>query len=166
MRQHGDVGTPVWRQVRTFAKLGARRQALFLEALGLVVFASAAVKLLPYRATRRLYGNPNPRPIEPVWPRRDDWRVDPQVHDVSWALHAVERTTGWDRSCLARAIAGRIMLRRRGFAPTLVIGTRRAAGALAFHAWLLEHGQPVSGVRAARGFSVLAVFDGATEPGR
>lgn len=150
----------MWRHLRKFGALGFRRQALLTEAMGLVAFASMITRLSPYRLSRRLYGSPRRADGATMPPVVQMDAVDPRIRDVAWALRVVMRITGSDKGCLPRAIAGRIMLRRRGFAPTLVIGTRRDADrVLAFHAWLLEHGRPVTGVRAGRQFTALAVFE-------
>ncbi len=147
--------------VRTFARLGPRRQALFLEALLLVGFATVATRVLPFQWTRRLYGRArrrrDPATDEVVRARPP---VDPAVRDVAWALYVIGRRFFRDTGCLARAIAGRIMLRRRGYAPTLYIGAQRVPGAdTKLHAWLLERGTAVTGVREAESYTTLAVFD-------
>ena len=149
----------------TFCRLGWRRQALFVEALALVAFAWAVTRLLPYRWVSPLYGRP--RAAEAAAgesagaPGRRPFAPDPAVRDVRWALRMVHRRLAWDRSCLARALAGRIMLRRRGYSTTLYIGAfRGTASAPGLHAWLLEHGAPVTGVGEIPGLATLAVFDG------
>lgn len=164
------------RRLITFARLGWRRQALFLEALALVGFAWVATRALPFRWVRPLYGRPRApgTPDVPGVPgvsdapdghvaapgRGGEREVDPFVREVCWALHMVHSRLSWDRSCLARAIAGRIMLRRRGYAPTLYLGAHRRDGSdVEFHAWLMEHGAPVTGVRGSHPFTTLAVFD-------
>lgn len=152
------------RRLSTFARLDWHRQALFVEALGLVSFAWTALHVLPFRWVRPLCGTPRAATdvdgtLEGL-PRVPFRQADPMVREVAWALRMVHTGLGWDRSCLARAVAGRIMLRRRGCAPTLYIGAARAAGDMKFHAWLLDRGVPVTGVRGAGTFTTLAIFDG------
>lgn len=149
------------RRLRTFARLGVHRQALFIEALVLVVAALVATRVLPFRIARRLYGTPRiDADASPASTVRPSAEAAARIGDVRWALRMVHERLGWDRSCLLRAIAGRVMLRRRGHRSTLYLGARHDdAGSVKLHAWLYADGVPVSGVRDAHGFKTLGIFD-------
>lgn len=62
----------------------------------------------------------------------------------------------WRTSCLVQAVAGCLLLRRRGIAATIRLGVKKDNGALAAHAWLMVGGQVVLGGQAAEGFKPLA----------
>lgn len=159
--RHGTL-----RRILAFVRLERRRKTIFLEALLWMAFGTAATRLLPFRWMRSLYGRPRTgRKTEGVEgssaPMAVRERCDPVLGDVRWALRVLQGLRDPRRGCLARAIAGRMMLRRRGYAPTLHIGARRpdAGGEAELHAWLTVHGEPVTGVRGAGPFTTLAVFD-------
>jgi hypothetical protein len=79
--------------------------------------------------------------------------------DVRRALGRASRHLPWHSTCLMRAIAGRIMLRRRQCPGTVFVGVERRQGSdHAFHAWLLAGGVPITGVSEARRFTVVATF--------
>lgn len=150
---------PLRRRLRTFTRFERRRQSVLLEAALLFGFAYVATRALPFSWTRRLYGRPRKGPTS-VDPPPGDSAADPAVRDVRWALYMVRTRLGADRACLASAIAGRMMLRRRGYAPTLYIGAARSpSGGIQLHAWLVERGHPVAGVGKLGAFETLAAFD-------
>lgn len=62
----------------------------------------------------------------------------------------------WRTSCLVQAVAGCLLLRRRGIAATIRLGVKKGDGALSAHAWLMVGGQTVLGGDAALGFTALA----------
>ncbi|MGB8600670.1 MAG: lasso peptide biosynthesis B2 protein [Rhizomicrobium sp.] len=62
----------------------------------------------------------------------------------------------WRTSCLVQAVAGCLLLRRRGIAATIRLGVKKGDGALSAHAWLMVGGQTVLGGDAAEGFTPLA----------
>jgi hypothetical protein len=72
---------------------------------------------------------------------RDVGSLDPGeaqgvIESVTRAIAAASRHTPWRSNCLARAIAAKVMLRRRRVASTLYLGVRVEDGALTAHAWL------------------------------
>jgi len=84
-----------------------------------------------------------------------------QIWQVRWALRMAKEHLPWEGTCLPRALAGRIMLRRRGLPATVLIGALRGADhELHLHAWLTtREAIPITGVREGRGFRVLARFE-------
>jgi hypothetical protein len=61
-------------------------------------------------------------------------------------------------TCLAEAVAGRLMLAWRGVPSTLVLGVTKSDGALQAHAWLVVEGGIVCGGREVAGFRPIAAF--------
>lgn len=68
----------------------------------------------------------------------------------------------WRTSCLVQAVAGCLLLRRRGIAATIRLGVKKDGGVLSAHAWLMVGGQVVLGGQAAEGFKALADIGGVT----
>lgn len=65
------------------------------------------------------------------------------LRDVRWAIDAVNRTVGGRFTCLMQAMAGKVMLNRRGVENTLVLGAKlkrdeasEGDPPMAAHAWL------------------------------
>ncbi|TLS49395.1 lasso peptide biosynthesis B2 protein [Paenibacillus antri] len=78
---------------------------------------------------------------------------------ISAAVQCVSRHTFWDSKCLVRAISCQKMLRRRGIASTLYLGTGRdESGGLAAHAWLRCGALYVSGREEMHRFTVVGTF--------
>lgn len=78
---------------------------------------------------------------------------------VAGAIERAARRLPWHSSCLHRALAGVILLRRRRLPATLVLGVALEDGRIAAHAWLRSGTVPVAGLREAAGFTPIARFD-------
>jgi hypothetical protein len=71
----------------------------------------------------------------------------------------VSRHLPWHSSCLVCAIAGRMMLRRRGMPSLLLLGARSDPEAeLAAHAWLQCGGVDVVGADIAPEYAPIVAF--------
>lgn len=70
---------------------------------------------------------------------------------VCWAPKMPFRTT-----CLVRAMAGWLLLKRRGIASTIRFGVAMEDGKLAAHAWLLLADETLLGGAEATGYQPLA----------
>ena len=81
------------------------------------------------------------------------------IRRVAWALGVAGRRTPWTSTCLARALAGHVMLHRRGISSTLTLGV---APSLAAHAWLRCGAFDVCGGAEAESYTPVARF--ADEP--
>ncbi len=80
----------------------------------------------------------------------------PHIQDeVRRGISIAARNLPWNCVCLPRAIAGKLLLARRGYRSTIRIGVRLSDGALSAHAWL-EIGQiTLLGGRGSKEMSVL-----------
>jgi len=150
-------------------RLPLSRQGILIETLVLMAVAWAATRLLPLRALAPFYGRLNRTNADPGRsgvPERElaglSQRQKEQMWQVRWALRMAKHHLPCDGTCLPRALAGSVMLRRRGLPATVRIGAFRREGQdLKLHAWLTTFDEvPVSGVREADGFTVLATFEG------
>lgn len=62
-------------------------------------------------------------------------------------------------TCLAQALAGRVMLRRRKHSSLISFGVRQGgATGYEFHAWLVHGGVVLTGGGEARDFNVISTF--------
>jgi len=81
------------------------------------------------------------------------------LDEVRFAVITAARNVPWNAVCLPQAIAGKLMLARRGYASTLHLGVARTpAGGLLAHAWLEVDGQIVVGELGIRGMTPVARF--------
>ncbi|MEE8469670.1 MAG: lasso peptide biosynthesis B2 protein, partial [Planctomycetota bacterium] len=60
---------------------------------------------------------------------------EPDLRRVRWAVNAASRLLPGTR-CLAQALAGQVLLARRGVPTSLRIGVERSSEAMSAHAWL------------------------------
>lgn len=78
---------------------------------------------------------------------------------LAWALEVASNYTPWDTKCLARAIAGKAVLKSRRIASTLYLGVAKPDGSnLDAHAWLRCGDRILTGGRERQSFTVVARF--------
>ena len=105
---------------------------LLLEAVFMLGLARLAVLTLPFRGVMRASG-------EHLAQTPDDVPLayEETAERVAWAVQGMRYHTPWDSNCLARAIAGQQMLRRRGVESTIYIGVdNNVPRSFETHAWL------------------------------
>ena len=104
---------------------------LLTESLICLVAARLAIALLPMPWVLRRIGTP-----------QQESGFEPQAMDaaearrVAFAIRVISRHLPSLGSCLAQALAGHAMLRRRGISCTVCLGVARQDGRLAAHAVL------------------------------
>lgn len=130
----------------------AHRLRVVEGAVALAV-AGSLLGLLPFRWVARLAGA-----VEPGG-HGVPLAADPAADAIGRAIDAAASRLPWRPVCLPRALAGSLMLRRRGIPSRLVLGVRRDQDGLAAHAWLLTAaGAIVCGGRDAGRFVPIAAF--------
>jgi hypothetical protein len=79
---------------------------------------------------------------------------------IAWAVGAIGRRAPWRCMCLERAIAARMMLRRRRIGSTLYFGVARdpATTAVQAHAWLRCGSYFVTGGEDRARYAVVSTF--------
>jgi hypothetical protein len=85
-----------------------------------------------------------------------------EAERIGWAVRAAGSRLPWASACLAQALAGSALLRRRGIAATLFLGAKRDGEnveALAAHAWLRCGEQLLTGGGVAQHFTVVSSFN-------
>jgi hypothetical protein len=132
-------------------RLSASDWLLAGEALFLLVWASLAIGLLPFRkvaaAASKMPARRAGRPAEGL-PKRIRWAVD------VWG-----RRVPWRAVCFQRGLAAHRMLRRRGYGSILHYGVAQGAEkGLSAHVWVSLDGNPIIGGEEAPNFTCLATF--------
>lgn len=124
-----------------------------LEAAAMLTLVSAALRTLPFRLVVRCCGD-----LDASVPSPD--RVQSrEAAAVSRAILRAARHLPWRPSCLRRAVAGRLMLNRRGIPATLFLGvTTGDGGVVEAHAWLCAGSVAVAGTRVAARYAPIARF--------
>jgi len=142
-----------------FLRLPGTERWLALEALAWLALARAAVLTLPFRWVAGRIGRPLPGPISMSEPMLQ--LPPPEARAVAQAILRVKRHTPWHSNCLAQALAGYCMLRRRGIPGTLCFGmAKNAQGELEAHAWLRSGGMVLTGGGRLNRYTLVAAFAG------
>lgn len=127
---------------------------LLLEASLWLGLARAAVLSFPFRwlvrGLRQQHG---------MTPETEDAAIQHRCQQIAWAIRVVSSRTPWDSNCLAQALAGKIMLRRRGIVSTLYLGVAKGErGTLDAHAWLRSGTFILTGGGNLSRYAVTATF--------
>ena len=118
-------------RVLKFLLLPGRERLLLVQAAFLLVVIRIGLSLVPFRTLRRLLARLARADKNSKAPRQSD------IDRVIWALKAAGRTFPPAGTCLTEALAGYVLLGRRGYSTDLRIGvTRDAGGRFLAHAWL------------------------------
>ena len=81
------------------------------------------------------------------------------VISVSRAVRTMTRHLPWECKCLAQAISGKMMLRRRQIPSTLYLGVaKKEDGDLSAHAWLRSGDTVILGGDGLERFAVVSTF--------
>ncbi len=145
---------PRFRALKSFLGISWADRLLLAEAALCLAVARLAILLLPFRWLAPRFGatmSESP-PEEPGIGGGLAWRL-------SWAVRIASRYAPWQTRCLVRAMAAKMMLRRRGLASTLYLGLAKDGdGQLVAHAWLRCGGRTLTGGRVGRRYQVIAKF--------
>ncbi|MGH9144935.1 MAG: lasso peptide biosynthesis B2 protein [Vicinamibacterales bacterium] len=134
------------RSVASFRALNSSDRWLVVEAMVLLVVTCAGLRTLHFalllRLVDRLANNTRWLRVLP----------NPPLHRIEWAVAAAARRLPVSTTCLVRALAADMVLRRRGHASTLRIGVRRqksneCTAPLEAHAWIECDGRVIVGGR-------------------
>jgi hypothetical protein len=129
---------------------------LLVEAFVFLGIARLAILVLPFRwlavTLSKHKNNPN----------EDIGRPDSlYTHRIGQAVRSTAANTPWKSPCLAQAVAGQWMLRRRRISGTVYLGVakdRIKAEGLSAHAWLRCGDEILTGGRGHRQYTVVATF--------
>lgn len=140
-------------KVAAFCYQPIQRKTAFLESFIWLGLARGSVLLFPFRSLTPYLGGLNQETSEVSL--QSELAV---VDQIAWAIATSSRYTPWRSNCLARAIAAKIMLRRRRITSTLYLGLKRNADQLEAHAWLRSGEKIVTGGENQHQFKVVSFF--------
>lgn len=133
-------------------------RGLFFEAYVQLGLARASVLTLPFGRLAHPWGIPYFEEL------RYPHEIEDQefLKQLRWAIRTAGQFTPWKSNCLAKAVAAKTMLRRRGHTSTLYLGMTTPGtspeGEVKAHAWLRCGDTWICGVRESRGFRIVAAF--------
>ena len=143
----------MWSLVEFLRLPNAKRQILVEAAICLSI-ARIAIMALPFPWIVPFLGQNMTVSLDTTEPEHSDL-----IKQVSWAVRTASRRLPGKASCLARAIAAKRMLRRRGVQSTLYLGIGKDGdGKLRAHAWLRSGNVIASGARGMVSFTVISTF--------
>lgn len=138
---------------RRFFGLSLPNKLVLAEALALLIVASAAIKLLPFRRTAALVKGPTDRG-EPA--AEEQRRL---VAQCRWAVGIWADRVPWRAVCFQRGLTLHLMLRRRGIRSLLHYGVAQSEDeGLRAHVWVDVNGDVVLGGGEAPRFARVASF--------
>ena len=142
------------RRLRKLYRLSWADCPLLIEALLWLGLVRLAILALPFRWIAPHLGQYMAESALTGIPEQSN-----RLRRIAWAITAVSRHTLWESACLAQAIAGKMMLRRRGLQSTLYLGVARDEDeGLNTHAWLRSGDLILTGVPGKEQFTVISTF--------
>lgn len=139
-----------------------RRWARRMEACAALVAAWILVFIVPFPRMVAYLGQmkASGTPQDETSPRNED-RI--QIERASYVGRRVTRIAHrvpWTTTCLVQAVAGFLLLKRRGIASTIQFGVNLDHETFAAHAWLLVGDKIILGKSGASTFHPLADLEG------
>ena len=139
--------------MRRFLTLHPQTRLLLIEAFVCLGCARFIVLTLPMRWYAAYLGAPN-QPTGDLVNRE----TQQMAQRVAWIVAAIAPRTPWRSNCLARAIAAKVLLDRRGHASTLYLGVNSVNSQMEAHAWLRCGQQIVTGDDERARFTPISLF--------
>jgi hypothetical protein len=115
--------------------------------------ARALILTVPFRWLARRLG-----PMNEETPYIEE--TDGTLRRVALAMRTVSRHTPWNSNCLAQALAGKVILSRRGLQSTLYLGVAKDGERMEAHAWLRCGSAIVTGAAGKDRYTVVSTFGG------
>jgi hypothetical protein len=128
--------------------LSSERKRLLFRATGMLIFASAAVAVLPFRYVIKLGS-------VPVGHRRS-----PTPADIVWAVEVASRRMPWRAVCIEKGLVAQRMLRQAGVNAILHYGARHHPDTrtLEAHVWVTVEARALIGGEQAAAFMSVATY--------
>lgn len=121
---------------------------LIAEALPALAISRCLILLLPFRQIASLMGEIN----QEAPYAQTDQQVTTRIGTI---LRWQSRYLPWRSMCFEQAVAGMLMLKRRGIDCTIYFGVRNQSQAIKAHAWLRSGEQIITGAAGYESFTVL-----------
>jgi Transglutaminase-like superfamily len=140
--------------VTKFFKKPLADQTLYLETTFWLGISRIAILILPFRWIAPLLGTHMASSDE-----NDENGDRETMISVSRAIRTMSRHLPWECKCLAQAISGKMMLRRKQIPSTLYLGVaKKEDGDLNAHAWLRAGDIIILGGGGLERFAVVSTF--------
>lgn len=133
-------------------ELDWRTRWLIVEAVPGLAFSRLAVLVLPFRWIAIVLGPVNQETSN------TGKIVDEDLARLGTVVTSVSRHTPWNSNCLAQAITGKLMLRRRGLPSTLYMGVFKEGTTMEAHAWLRCGDQVLLGDHRLERYTVVVCY--------
>ena len=151
------------RKIKTFVGKNNAEILLFFEIYIRLGLARASVLMLPFPRLSRRWGVPQFEEFRYAHAEKER----EFLYRLVWAIRTASKYTPWDSNCLAKAIAAKNSLRKRGYTSTLYLGmttpSAHKGGEVEAHAWLRSGDTWICGLRGSRRFTVVATYAGLKE---
>ncbi len=129
--------------------------AVRLEATGALLLAALLVHVLPLRVTRRWFGTMVAPDLSGTTTTAPP--VTGRAQDIGRRLRWTADHLPWTSTCLVRAVALGLLLKRRGIKGwSIRFGVSKTGGVLAAHAWMMMGADILIGGEEAASFVPLA----------
>jgi hypothetical protein len=134
-----------------------RRRLFHGEVILALAIAWILVFFVPFRRTVRLLGRVRavgltPPPLPP--------RAERRAHAIAAAIRRTSGRPPFSCTCLVKAVAGRLMIGRRGIPCSIRFGVVMNGGRLSAHASLLAGGKTMLGGDVEHHFEPIAQIEG------
>ena len=139
-----------WRQL-TWADRG-----LLLEAFSWLALIRPMIALLPFKRIASLF-----KLQQGEYLTAPDDVLAEKAARIGWAVRAAAQRQPWDSTCLTQAVAGAVLLRRRGIHSTFYLGVAKGLASpkeLSAHAWLCCGDHILTGAAGHERFTVVSSF--------
>jgi hypothetical protein len=137
--------------VSRFLQSDAQNRKLLLEAVYFLGRARLMMRLMSFRRLRDVLADDRAESSRSDDPNR--------IRNMGKAIERASRHLPWKCACMTQAIAGKMMLRRRGLPGKILIGIDKPEkDSLDSHAWLMCGDVFVTGERDHERFNVMIDF--------
>jgi len=141
-------------RLNKFWQLTGYERFLLLEASFWLGVSRLAILTVPFRRITPYLGR-----HMACSPEKIDLESRETARRIAWAVNTAGRHLPWECRCLAQAVTGKWMLRRRGIPATLYLGLAKDdAKQLNAHAWLRSGDVILTGREEINRFTVISTF--------
>lgn len=145
-----------WKNVKKLSRLPYGEKVMIIEGLLFLFAARVTLRIIPFKRIAQKLGRH-------MWetPTTNHLQNKEAIHTVRRTLDRLSGKTLWETTCLTRAMAGKVMLNRRGIACTLYFGLAKETtenNGLKAHAWLRSGNSLITGGGNLSSFTVVSLF--------
>ena len=136
-------------------QLNLIEKAFILEAIFFLTLAKISILLIPFKFLSNFLGEENGDPKTFLSLREQD-----AVSLIGLSINYAANNLPWKSVCLPRAMAAKVMLRRRRIESTLFLGLskNKESKILSAHAWIKAGDQIVTGKNGIQDKTIITSF--------